>query len=51
MIAHHLEQIPFGANPNVHPPVVRSAERVRKSLSADSLQTYERWNEAFGDIS
>lgn len=30
---------------------LRSSERVRKSLSPESLQSYEKWNKAFGDIS
>jgi len=30
---------------------LRSSERVRKSLSPESLQSYEKWNRAFGDIS
>jgi len=30
---------------------VKSAERVRKSLNTETLNSFEKWNKAFGDIS
>jgi len=30
---------------------VKSAERVRKSLNTDTLNSFEKWNKTFGDIS
>jgi len=30
---------------------VKSSERVRKSLSSESLVTYKKWNDGYGDIS
>jgi len=30
---------------------VRSSERVRKSLSKECLHSFEKWNDAFGDVS
>lgn len=30
---------------------VRSSERVRKSLSKEGLNSFEKWNDAFGDVS
>jgi len=30
---------------------VRSSERIRKSLSKEGLNSFEKWNEAFGDVS
>jgi SpoVK/Ycf46/Vps4 family AAA+-type ATPase len=28
-----------------------SSERVRKSLTSEGMAAYEKWNQAFGDIS
>ena len=30
---------------------VKSSERVRKSLSKEGLNSFEKWNDAFGDVS
>ena len=30
---------------------VKSSERIRKSLSKEGLHSFEKWNEAFGDVS
>ena len=30
---------------------VKSSERVRKSLSKENLNSFEKWNDAFGDVS
>ena len=37
--------------PFVFQDFVRSSERVRKSLSKEGLNSFEKWNDAFGDVS